>query len=120
MPPIDRAEQSTAHEIQQAKVIDLNDRVLNLDNPDDKMISAFANYAVQTENWQQNALQALTSDKKGLTPEKLLVLQDHVLNYNVEVSLVGTLVLMLKRRIKAKLDSQSMLNQRILLLRWIG
>lgn len=40
MPPIDRAEQSTAHEIQQAKVIDLNDRVLNLDNPDDKMISA--------------------------------------------------------------------------------
>ncbi len=44
MPPIDRAEQSTAHEIQQAKVIDLNDRVLNLDNPDDKMISAFANY----------------------------------------------------------------------------
>jgi hypothetical protein len=24
-------------------------------------------------------------------PEKLLVLQDHVLNYNVEVSLVGTL-----------------------------
>ncbi|MCK2799711.1 cold shock domain-containing protein, partial [Escherichia coli] len=26
--------------------------------PDDKMISAFANYAVQTENWQQNALQA--------------------------------------------------------------
>lgn len=25
MPPIDRAEQSTAHEIQQAKVIDLND-----------------------------------------------------------------------------------------------
>ena len=29
--------------------------------------------------------------KKGLTPEKLLVLQDHVLNYNVEVSLVGTL-----------------------------
>lgn len=36
MPPIDRAEQSTAHEIQQAKVIDLNDRVLNLDNPDDK------------------------------------------------------------------------------------
>ena len=76
---------------QQAKVIDLNDRVLNLDNPDDKMISAFANYAVQTENWQQNALQALTSDKKGLTPEKLLVLQDHVLNYNVEVSLVGTL-----------------------------
>ncbi|WP_350028362.1 type III secretion system inner rod subunit SctI, partial [Escherichia coli] len=46
-------------------------------------------YAVQTENWQQNALQALTSDKKGLTPEKLLVLQDHVLNYNVEVSLVG-------------------------------
>lgn len=26
MPPIDRAEQSTAHEIQQAKVIDLNDR----------------------------------------------------------------------------------------------
>ncbi|HDV3255434.1 type III secretion system inner rod subunit SctI [Escherichia coli] len=91
MPPIDRAEQSTAHEIQQAKVIDLNDRVLNLDNPDDKMISAFANYAVQTENWQQNALQALTCDKKGLTPEKLLVLQDHVLNYNVEVSLVGTL-----------------------------
>ncbi|ENE5817294.1 type III secretion system inner rod subunit SctI [Escherichia coli] len=86
MPPIDRAEQSTAHEIQQAKVIDLNDRVLNLDNPDDKMI-----YAVQTENWQQNALQALRSDKKGLTPEKLLVLQDHVLNYNVEVSLVGTL-----------------------------
>ena len=81
MPPIDRAEQSTAHEIQQAKVIDLNDRVLNLDNPDDKMISAFANYAVQTENWQQNALQALT-------PEKLLVLQDYVLNYNVEVSLV--------------------------------
>ena len=77
MPPIDRAEQSTAHEIQQAKVIDLNDRVLNLDNPDDKMISAFANYAVQTENWQQNALQALRSDKKGLTPEKLLVLQDH-------------------------------------------
>ena len=90
MPPIDRAEQSTAHEIQQAKVIDLNDRVLNLDNPDE-MISAFANYAVQTENWQQNALQALRSDKKGLTPEKLLVLQDHVLNYNVEVSLVGTL-----------------------------
>ncbi|MEQ5510444.1 type III secretion system inner rod subunit SctI, partial [Escherichia coli] len=43
------------------------------------------------QNWQQNALQALTSDKKGLTPEKLLVLQDHVLNYNVEVSLVGTL-----------------------------
>ncbi|ENJ1166513.1 type III secretion system inner rod subunit SctI, partial [Escherichia coli] len=42
-------------------------------------------------NWQQNALQALRSDKKGLTPEKLLVLQDHVLNYNVEVSLVGTL-----------------------------
>lgn len=36
-------------------------------------------------------LQALRSDKKGLTPEKLLVLQDHVLNYNVEVSLVGTL-----------------------------
>ena len=91
MPPIDRAEQSAAREIQQAKVIDLNDRVLNLDNPDDKMISAFANYAVQTENWQQNALQALRSDKKGLTPEKLLVLQDHVLNYNVEVSLVGTL-----------------------------
>ena len=30
---------------------------INLDNPDDKMISAFANYAVQTENWQQNALQ---------------------------------------------------------------
>lgn len=28
------------------------------------MISAFANYAVQTENWQRNALQALTSDKK--------------------------------------------------------
>ncbi|MFZ6063634.1 type III secretion system inner rod subunit SctI [Escherichia coli] len=55
------------------------------------LISAFANYAVQTENWQQNALQALRSDKKGLTPEKLLVLQDHVLNYNVEVSLVGTL-----------------------------
>ena len=78
MPPIDRAEQSAAREMQQAKVIDLNDRVLNLDNPDDKMISAFANYAVQT-------------DKKGLTPEKLLVLQDHVLNYNVEVSLVGTL-----------------------------
>ncbi|EEU9260625.1 type III secretion system inner rod subunit SctI, partial [Escherichia coli] len=52
---------------------------------------AFANYAVQTENWQQNALQALRSDKEGLTPEKLLVLQDHVLNYNVEVSLVGTL-----------------------------
>lgn len=75
MPPIDRAEQSAAREIQQAKVIDLNDRVLNLDNPDDKMISAFANYAVQTENWQQNALQALRSDKKGLTPEKLLVLQ---------------------------------------------
>ncbi|EFH3927750.1 TPA: type III secretion system inner rod subunit SctI, partial [Escherichia coli] len=49
------------------------------------------NYAVQTENWQQNALQALRSDKEGLTPEKLLVLQDHVLNYNVEVSLVGTL-----------------------------
>ena len=91
MPPIDRAEQSAAREIQQAKVIDLNDRVLNLDNPDDKMISAFANYAVQTENWQQNALQALRSDKEGLTPEKLLVLQDHVLNYNVEVSLVGTL-----------------------------
>ncbi|OON58934.1 hypothetical protein BV389_00425 [Escherichia coli] len=91
MAPIDRVEQSTAHEIQQAKVIDLNDRVLNLDNPDDKMISAFANYAVQTENWQQNALQASRSDKKGLTPEKLLVLQDHVLNYNVEVSLVGTL-----------------------------
>lgn len=63
MPPIDRAEQSAAHKIQQAKVIDLNDRVLNLDNPDDKMISAFANYAVQTENWQQNALQALRSDK---------------------------------------------------------
>ena len=81
----------TRNEIQQAKVIDLNDRVLNLDNPDDKMISAFANYAVQTENWQQNALQALRSDKEGLTPEKLLVLQDHVLNYNVEVSLVGTL-----------------------------
>lgn len=39
MPPIDRAEQSAAHEIQQAKVIDLNDRVLNLDNPDDKMIT---------------------------------------------------------------------------------
>ena len=94
MPPIDRAEQSAAREIQQAKVIDLNDRVLNLDNPDDKMISAFANYAVQTENWQQNALQALRSDKKGFTPEKLVVLQDHVhhlLNYNVEVSLVGTL-----------------------------
>lgn len=36
MPPIDRAEQSAAREIQQAKVIDLNDRVLNLDNPDDK------------------------------------------------------------------------------------
>ncbi len=36
MPPIDRVEQSTADEIQQAKVIDLNDRVLNLDNPDDK------------------------------------------------------------------------------------
>lgn len=36
MPPIDRAEQSSAREIQQAKVIDLNDRVLNLDNPDDK------------------------------------------------------------------------------------
>ncbi|CAI6164117.1 type III secretion system inner rod subunit SctI [Escherichia coli] len=52
------------------------------------MISAFANYAVQTENWPQNALQALRSDKEGLTPEKLLVLQDHVLNYNVEVSLV--------------------------------
>ncbi len=52
------------------------------------MISAFANYAVQTENWQQHALQALRSDKEGLTPEKLLVLQDHVLNYNVEVSLV--------------------------------
>ena len=69
-------------------MIDLNDRVLNLDNPDDEMISAFANYAVQTENWQQNALQALRSDKEGLTPEKLLVLQDHVLNYNVEVSLV--------------------------------
>ncbi len=32
MPLIDRAEQSIAHEIQQAKVIDLNDRVLNLDN----------------------------------------------------------------------------------------
>lgn len=30
MPPIDRAEQSAAREIQQAKVIDLNDRVLNL------------------------------------------------------------------------------------------
>ncbi len=30
------------------------------------------------------------------------------------------IILMLKRRIKAKLDSQSMLNQRILLLRWIG
>ncbi|EPD7449804.1 type III secretion system inner rod subunit SctI, partial [Escherichia coli] len=44
MSPIDRAEQSAAHEIQQAKVIDLNDRVLDLDNPDDKMISAFANY----------------------------------------------------------------------------
>lgn len=43
------------------------------------MISAFANYAVQTENWQQNALQALRSDKEGLTPEKLLVLQEHVL-----------------------------------------
>lgn len=28
------------------------------------MISAFANYAVQTENWQQNALQALRSDKR--------------------------------------------------------
>lgn len=52
------------------------------------MISAFANYAVQTENWQQNALQALRSDKEEVTPEKLLVLQDHVLNYNVEVSLV--------------------------------
>ncbi|MEW0469665.1 hypothetical protein AB0V37_22845, partial [Escherichia coli] len=26
----------------------------------------------------------LRSDKEGLTPEKLLVLQDHVLNYNVE------------------------------------
>lgn len=90
MPPIDRAEQSAAREIQQAKVIDLNDRVLNLDNPDDKMISAFANYAVQTENWQQNALQALRSDKR-VNSEKLLVLQDHVLNYNVEVSLVGTL-----------------------------
>nr|WP_251300968.1 type III secretion system inner rod subunit SctI [Escherichia coli] len=57
----------------------------------DLLIRTFPNYAVQTENWQQNALQALTSDKKGLTPEKLLVLQDHVLNYNVEVSLVGTL-----------------------------
>ena len=74
MPPIDRAEQSTAHEIQQAKVIDLNDRVLNLDNPDDKMISAFANYAVQTENWQQNALQALRSDKEGLTPESCRIM----------------------------------------------
>ncbi|MCV5637921.1 type III secretion system inner rod subunit SctI, partial [Escherichia coli] len=63
----------------------------DLDNPDDKMISAFANYAVQTEKWQQNALRALRSDKEGLTPEKLLVLQDHMLNYNVEVSLVGTL-----------------------------
>ena len=65
--------------------------IVGAGHPDDKMISAFANYAVQTENWQQNALQALRSDKKGLTPEKLLVLQDHVLNYNVEVSLVGTL-----------------------------
>ena len=88
MPPIDRAEQSTAHEIQQAKVIEVNDRVLYLEHPEDKLLSAYANYAVQTENWQQNALQALRSDKEGLTPEKLLVLQDHVLNYNVEVSLV--------------------------------
>ncbi len=30
MPPIDRAEQSAAREIQQAKVIDLSYRVLNL------------------------------------------------------------------------------------------
>ncbi len=51
----------------------------------------YASYAVQTENWQKSALQALRSDQKGLTPEKLLTLQDHVLNYNVEVSLVGTL-----------------------------
>lgn len=40
---------------------------------------------------KKSALQALRSDQKGLTPEKLLTLQDHVLNYNVEVSLVGTL-----------------------------
>ncbi len=35
-----------------------------------------------------NFIYNLRSDKEGLTPEKLLVLQDHVLNYNVEVSLV--------------------------------
>ncbi|WDB78056.1 type III secretion system inner rod subunit SctI [Escherichia albertii] len=78
-------------ETEESQVIDLNSRIQEMSAPDTKMINAFASYAVQTENWQKSALQALRSDQKGLTPEKLLTLQDHVLNYNVEVSLVGTL-----------------------------
>lgn len=80
--------------VKTADVIPINDQLQTSEQLDDHLIHIFANYAVQTERWKDYALQSIEGAggaKESLSPEKLIDLQNHVLNYNVEVSLVGTL-----------------------------
>lgn len=75
-------------EPQELPVVSLDGRVAGMS--DEGLINAFAGYAVQTERWKNKAYQSLES-QNALSPEKLIALQNHVLNYNVEVSLTATL-----------------------------
>ncbi|EKC3541225.1 type III secretion system inner rod subunit SctI [Salmonella enterica] len=69
-------------------LVNLNERVNGMS--DESVVNAFANYAVQTERWKNEAFQSLDGPQ-ALSPDKLIALQRHVLNYNIEVSLMATL-----------------------------
>ncbi|EHG5998745.1 TPA: type III secretion system inner rod subunit SctI [Escherichia fergusonii] len=75
-------------DIQEVPVISLDERVAGMS--EESLVNAFAGYAVQTEHWKNRAHQVL-NNPAGLSPEKLIALQNQVLNINVEVSLMATL-----------------------------
>ena len=76
------------HDIPELPVVGLDERVAGMS--EESLVNAFAGYAVQSEQWKNRAYQAL-DNPAGLSPEKLIALQNQVLNYNVEVSLMATL-----------------------------
>lgn len=75
-------------DIQEQPVVSLDERVAGMS--EEGLVNAFAGYAVQTEHWKKRAHQVL-DNPATLSPEKLIALQNQVLNYNVEVSLMATL-----------------------------
>ncbi|MFP2428781.1 type III secretion system inner rod subunit SctI [Enterobacter ludwigii] len=75
-------------DIQEVPVVNLDERVAGMS--EEGLVNTFAGYAVQSEQRKNRAHQIL-DNPATLSPEKLIALQNQVLNYNVEVSLMATL-----------------------------